>query len=143
MAALAPEKVFSDIIEAILGAVYIDSSGDLDVCEEFLRRFGILGWVEMALKEEVLICHPKEELGYYAKNKRVRYLVWIEELNDDFTDSVGKTVNASEDTLVFGKGRYRCRLFIGEKEICNVQGWNRMEVEIAAVEEAVRILRAE
>jgi len=41
-----------------------------------------------------------------------------------------------------GKGRYRCKLFVGEREICSVQGWNRIEVETAAAKEAIRILKA-
>lgn len=37
-------------------------------------------------------------------------------------------MDAGEENLVFGKGRYWCKLFVGEKEICSVQGWNRIEV---------------
>ena len=54
-AAFAPGKIFSDMIEAVLGAVYIDTSGDLKICEALLRRFGILGWVETALKRKARI----------------------------------------------------------------------------------------
>ena len=32
LAAFAPEKVFSDLIEAVLGAIYIDTNGDLKAC---------------------------------------------------------------------------------------------------------------
>jgi len=35
-------KVFSDILEAIIGAIYIDSSGDLDICWDFLERIGLV-----------------------------------------------------------------------------------------------------
>lgn len=75
LAAFAPEKVFSDVIEAMLGAVYIDTSGDLEICEALVRRFGILGWLEIALKIEANLWHPKEELGFLTKNEKVRYLV--------------------------------------------------------------------
>ena len=143
LAAFAPEKVFSDLIEATLGAVYIDTSGDLKVCEALLRRFGILGWLEMALKTEANIWHPKEELGFLAKNAKVRYLVWIEEMMDKFTLQAGDLVKPREEKISFGKGKYRCKLFVGEREVCSVQGWNRTEVETAAAEEAVRILGAE
>ena len=51
-AVLAPEKVLSDMIEAMLGAVYVDTNDDLKVCETLLRRFGILGWVEITLKSD-------------------------------------------------------------------------------------------
>ena len=144
LATFAPEKVFSDMIEAVLGAVYVDTSGDLKSCEALLARFGILDWVETALRREVRILHPKEELGVVAGNEKVRYQVWIEKAEDCLTVPVEElVVNASEEeSLVFGKGRYRCKVFVGEEEICSVQGWNRIEVETAAATEAVRILEA-
>ena len=58
----APEKVFSDMIEAVLGAVYIDTGGDLKACDALLRGFGIIDWVETALKKEVQIRHPNNAL---------------------------------------------------------------------------------
>ena len=142
-AAFAPEKVLSDMIEAVLGAVYVDTSGDLEICEALLRRFGILGWVEIALKNEGRIWHPKEELRVLARNEKVRYLVWIEKVDDCIAVSFGDPANVGEENLVLGKGRYRCKLFVGEREICSVQGWNGIEVETAAAEEAVRILKAQ
>jgi hypothetical protein len=48
-----------------------------------------------------------------------------------------------EEDMVLGQGKCRCKIFVGEREICEVQGWNRKEVEIAAAEEAVRILSEE
>ena len=41
-AAFAPEKVFSHMIEAVLGEVYIDTGGDLKACNALLRGFGII-----------------------------------------------------------------------------------------------------
>lgn len=122
LAAFASEKIFSDVIEAMLGAVYIDTSGDLEVCEALLRRFGILGWLEMALKLEADIWHSKEGLGFLAKNEKVRYLVGIEEMRDKFTLQAGDLVNAREEKISFGKGKYWCKLFVGEREVCIVQG---------------------
>jgi len=139
-AAFAPEKVFSDMIEAVLGAVYIDTTGDLRACDALLRRFGIMDWVETALKKEVQIQHPKEEVGRLARNEKVRYRVWIE-LDDCTAGLIGELVNAGEEKLDLGNGRYRCKLFVGEREICSVQGWNRIDVETAAADEAMRILK--
>lgn len=126
-----------------MGEVYVDTSGDLKVCEALLRGFEILGRVEMALKIEANTWHPKEELSFLAENEKVRYLVWIEEMSDTFIFQVGELVNAGEDKFPFGKGNYQCKLSVGEREVCSARGWNRIEVEIVAAEEAVRILRAE
>ena len=38
LAAFAPEKVFSDLIEAVSGAIYIDTNGNLKVCMAILRE---------------------------------------------------------------------------------------------------------
>ena len=66
------------MIEAVLGAVYIDTNGDLNICEALLRRFRILGWVETALEREARTWHPKKKLRVLARNEKVRYQVWIE-----------------------------------------------------------------
>lgn len=140
-AAFAPEKVFSDMVEAVLGAVYIDTGGDLNACDALLRRFGIMDWVETALRNEIPILHPKEEVGILAVNEKVRYQVWIEP--DDCTAGSSEALlNADKEKLLdLGSGRYRCKLFVGEREICSVQGWNRVEVETAAADEAIRLLK--
>lgn len=64
------------------GAIYIDTNGDLKAYIAILRRFGVLEWVETALKNNVQIRHPKEEVGRLAGNKKVRYHVWIEDVDD-------------------------------------------------------------
>ena len=159
LAAFAPEKLVSDMVESVLGAVYIDTNGDLAVCELVVREFGILGWVEQALNGGGNLLHPKQEVGLMAGQERVKYAVWIEEekvkkgsdrgseVADDAgpcgkPDEEGEDKRGEED-LVLGKGRYRCRISVGEREVCIAQGWNRVEVETAAAEEAVRILGEE
>ncbi|KAL8801992.1 MAG: hypothetical protein Q9200_006748, partial [Gallowayella weberi] len=43
LARLDAPKFFSDIIESLLGAIYIDSHGSLAACEGFLDRLGVMG----------------------------------------------------------------------------------------------------
>ena len=38
--AMASQKFMSDMIEAVIGALFIDSKGDLSVCEAFIERLG-------------------------------------------------------------------------------------------------------
>ncbi|KAI9715190.1 MAG: hypothetical protein M1828_001016 [Chrysothrix sp. TS-e1954] len=68
-------KVLSDIVEAILGAVYIDSSGDMDACARVLETIGLMGYMRRILSEGVRCVQPKEELGILAGNKSVKYVV--------------------------------------------------------------------
>ena len=127
------------MIEAVLGALYIDTNGDLKACMAMLRRVGVLEWVETALKNNVQIRHPKEEVGRLAGNEKVRYHVWIRDVDDYDARPTEGLVDAGQEKLALGKGRYRCKLSVGGSEICCVQGWNRIDVETAAAEEAIQI----
>ena len=138
LAAFAPEKVFSDLIEAVLGAIYVDTNGDLKACHDMLRKIGIMDWVETALDSEVQIRHPKGEVGRLARNEKVRFQVWVE----NKSDRIGQWMNLEEETLALGEGKYRCKVSVGGEEICVVQGWNKLDVEIAAAEQASLILRS-
>lgn len=125
LAALAPEKVFSDMVEAILGALYIDTSGDFELCRGFLRKLGILRWVEIALKTETVLLHPKQQLNVLIGNKKIRYKVQIQESDEECISSSSRPIRFEEGELTYKRGKYRCKLLIDENEVCNVQGWNR------------------
>jgi dsRNA-specific ribonuclease len=56
---LAPPKLFSDMIESILGAIFIDSGGDLDACKIFLGRIGLLAYLERLFAGQVKLAHPR------------------------------------------------------------------------------------
>ena len=136
--ASAPKKVFNDMIEGVLGAVNVDTGGDLRGCDVLLREFGTIDWVDTAFKEDIQIRRPKEAVVRLAGSERVRYRVWIE--NDDY---IAGSVNVSEDKLILGNGRYRSKLFVDKREICTVQEWNRIDVETAAADEAIRAPKIE
>ena len=105
----------------MLGAVYIDTGWDLRACDALLRRFGIIDWVETALKKEVQIRHPKEEVGGLAMKKKVRYRVWIEH-DDCIAGSSGGLVNAGKEKIDLEKRRYRCKLFLANKRFVVSKG---------------------
>ena len=54
--------------------------------------------------------------------------------------SIFESVNAGKAKLDLRNGRYRCKLFVGERAICSVQEWNRIDVERAAAGEAIRLM---
>lgn len=81
----------------------------------------------------------KEEVGRFARGERVRYRIWIE--NDSIAGSSGVSVNAGEEMLNLGNERYRCKLYVREREICGVLGWDRIDFETAAADEAIQILK--
>jgi dsRNA-specific ribonuclease len=75
LAALAPEKFFSDVVEAILGAIYLDTRGDLNACEVFLEKLGILPTLRGILDRRMETCFPKERVGILADREEVKYVI--------------------------------------------------------------------
>ncbi|KAF1997932.1 hypothetical protein P154DRAFT_470302, partial [Amniculicola lignicola CBS 123094] len=68
-----PPKHLSDLVESVIGAIYIDSGGDFSVCEAFVDRLGISACLERVLRKGVDCFHPKERLGVLAGNEGVEY----------------------------------------------------------------------
>lgn len=159
LAAFSPDKSFSDLIESTLAAVWIDTEGSFEACEAFLRRFGILTWLDAALvqgMDGLNVWHPKEEVGALVsqmgggfaagkdagtEKRGVRYDIsrtetGVKEGND------GAIEDGGDEDLIYGQGRYTCRLVANNEAIATASGWSRVEVETAAAERAVKILRA-
>jgi dsRNA-specific ribonuclease len=121
---LQAPKFYSDIVESLLGAVYIDS-GSLDTCEGIIERMGILPHLRRMIRDGVHNLHPKEELGILADMATVKYVIGLEK----------KIVENVE------KRAYTCEIFVGEKSIVSVNdGTGREEVKTKAAEAAVKIL---
>ncbi|MCJ1246310.1 Dicer-like protein 2 [Trapelia coarctata] len=121
------EKYFSDLIESIIAAIYIDSAGSLPACERFLSALGILPYLDRVLGENLHVMHPKEELGILAGNDKVTY-----ELIEKLDESGAKTMRSG----------YDIRLSVGEKELLVELGARtRIEGETKAAEKAVRLLK--
>lgn len=120
-----PEKLFSDLIESVLGAIYIDSHGSLDACRIFLDRCGILKLMRRFLDEAVDVSFPKEKVGILADKERVYY------------STVGR-MNESGDRV------FDCTVKISDREIVTTRDCNyRDEAEIMAASEAAVILAQE
>ena len=120
---LGPEKFFSDIIESIIGAIYVDTHGSLDACRSFLQTLGVMPYLRKALVESIHLLHPKEELGQLAVSEKVTYETCI-----------GKTAEGQDVAAL--------RVLVGKREICTVEGGkSKIEVETRAAGEAVRILK--
>ncbi|KAF2172879.1 hypothetical protein M409DRAFT_16833 [Zasmidium cellare ATCC 36951] len=124
LVALNPPKYFCDIVEAILGALYIDTRGDLSVCEAFVSKLGILDHMDRILDEHVECFSPKERLGVVADREAVRYVNrWGEDVD--------------------GKRVFGCVVMVGDEEVVGVDGCgHRDEAEVKAAWEACRILEA-
>jgi dsRNA-specific ribonuclease len=131
LARLQAHKFYSDLVESLLGALWIDS-GSFDICREAVERMGILGYLRRILREGVHIWHPKEELGLVADVERIRYVL-----------EVGKRVDKGDGGDNGVGNEYKCTIFVGEREIVSVSGGlSKEEVKTKAAELAVAIMKA-
>ncbi|KAF9769832.1 hypothetical protein IL306_012689 [Fusarium sp. DS 682] len=122
LARLEPKKFYSDMFEALLGAVWVDS-GSIEACTHVLRNFGIMSYLDRILKEDVHVQHPKEELTKFAGNQRVNY---------------------SCNRLDGPEPRYSCTVTTGDRLVGEVEdALNENEAEAKAAENAVRLLTEE
>ncbi len=64
LARLEPPKLFSDMVESIVAAIWIDSHGSWAESTGFLERLGLMSYLRRVLQsEDLALLHPKEELG--------------------------------------------------------------------------------
>ncbi|KAJ6091607.1 hypothetical protein N7467_003576 [Penicillium canescens] len=115
-ARLAADKFFSDIIESVLGAMFVDSGGNLDVCNSFIERLGLLSYVRRVIADGVNVVHPR---------------------------NIAQSMVKGAGTLVFKKKRievkgqpatYRCSAIVNKNEIALVEGYasaEEAEVKVA------------
>lgn len=123
LARLDAPKFFSDIIEALIGAIFIDSDGSMGACEAFLEQLGVMGYLRRVMSGNVGLYHPKEELGQLVDTEQLRY-----ECSADETD----------------RAKLVCVVWVGEREVARVEdGSNRIEAETRAAEEAIKVLKSE
>ena len=121
--AMHAEKMISDMVESILGALYLDTRGDLAACEGFLEKLGVLPMMRRMLESGMNTTHPKERLGILADQDEVSY--------------------ASEQVHDQGQGimLWRCLVKMGAGEVARADGCiSREEAEVRAADEAVGIL---
>ena len=59
---LQAPKFFSDMIESLLGAVYLDCGGDMEVIRSVLERLGILPILRRVVSDDVDVRHQPHSL---------------------------------------------------------------------------------
>ncbi|KAI1817583.1 RNase3 domain-containing protein [Poronia punctata] len=118
LAHIAIPKFFSDMFEALLGAIWVDS-GSLEACTAVVERVGITPYLRRILADDVAILHPKNTLGILAGSTPVRY-----------------------ETEWHGT-EHACSVFVDDKFVVRVTGGvSREEVITKAADEACRVLGA-
>ncbi|CCU83126.1 Dicer 2 [Blumeria hordei DH14] len=119
LSSLKAEKFFSDMIEALLGAVWIDS-GSLTTVREVVKRMGILDLLHRAIAEKMDLEHPKIRLGKLADQEKVHYMF---EIGEDGAEP-------------------KCSIKVGEVLVASIcGGYSRFEMETRAAIHAIEFIK--
>jgi dsRNA-specific ribonuclease len=120
LAQIHANKFYSDLVESLLGAIWVDS-GSFDACKQVLDRMGMFKLMHRLVKDRVHALHPREELCILAGDEKVRYKVQKNEGSGD---------------------EWMCTLYVGQSQIIEVfSGVSNEEVRTRAAEGAVALLR--
>ncbi|KAF4598637.1 Dicer-like protein 2 [Pleurotus pulmonarius] len=72
---LQAPKFLSDMVESLIGAIFLDTSGNLDVVRQVLRRLGHTDILERVVDDGVDVLHPVSRVSLWASKigKKVEY----------------------------------------------------------------------
>ncbi|KIJ13098.1 hypothetical protein PAXINDRAFT_136464 [Paxillus involutus ATCC 200175] len=82
---LQAPKVFSDMIESLIGAVYLDSEGNVDTIRQLLRSLGISTCLERLIRDNVDVLHPVSRLSVWAARQQAK-------IEYDYKDEKGRVI---------------------------------------------------
>ncbi|KZT09260.1 P-loop containing nucleoside triphosphate hydrolase protein [Laetiporus sulphureus 93-53] len=71
LTSLQAPKFFSDMVESLLGAVFIDSMGNLDAVRGVLRTLGFIDLMERIVQDEVDVLHPVSRLAIWVHTQEI------------------------------------------------------------------------
>jgi dsRNA-specific ribonuclease len=119
LAQFGPEKFYSDIIESIIGAIFVDSGGDLEPCRRFIDRIELTRVAKYIIEGDVDVTHPKNALQQLVHSSKVDY-----------------TVEHGEEP-----GQLKCKVLIDGCEITEIQGYLKRDAAITvAAESALNVI---
>lgn len=145
-------KYFSDVLESLIGAVWIDSGCSMEACAGITGRLGILGYLQRLLRGNVEAMHPKNLLGEIVGTKKVKYktewreVVAVEDGDGDVTEhtTAGDEEKSSPETFPSHckSKHWCCKVFVDGEFVVEVEdGVGNEEVQTRAADVAIRILR--
>ncbi|PYH49827.1 putative RNA helicase/RNAse III [Aspergillus saccharolyticus JOP 1030-1] len=112
LSALNADKFFSDLVESILGAIFVDSAGELAVCVDFAERIGLLRFLRRVLNEEIEVVHPKMVAQQLAATAGLG--------NTIFTTT--RLMSEAQEETVKEDATYRCQVEIDGEVIVTAEG---------------------
>ena len=146
LTALQAPKFFSDLVESLLGAVYLDTRGDMEVIRKVLTTFGVLPVLERIVADGVDVLHPVSRLSHWAsKSKPQKMLKYHFEIADKkITCAIGMRDKPPKDNSEKAEAAMEV---VGELETIAVEKaeyrghGSKEEVKFAAAERAIQYLK--
>ena len=68
---LRPDKFYSDLIESVLGAIYVNACGNLLPCFAFMERLGLQTYITRLINETFDALHPRERVQRRAGSRDI------------------------------------------------------------------------
>lgn len=99
LSGLSIDKVFSDIVESILGAIFLDAGHNLTACSAFIRSMGLQDYMVTVMDNGVDVSHPRNRLQQLVGSKTC-------------------SIIASRD---HARGGYKCCVTIGDNMVVEVE----------------------
>ncbi|KAK0222957.1 hypothetical protein EDD85DRAFT_778913 [Armillaria nabsnona] len=131
---LQAPKFFSDMIESLLGAVFLDSEGNLDRTRDVMRTIGVLPLLERIVKDDIDVRHPVSRLSVWAskQGQKVKYTFSEEKENIicvvELHQGEGGGIRVLEEARVTDRNRGKV---------------TKSEVKFAAAEKAIEMLHVD
>ena len=116
LAELQPEGFYSDLVQSVIGAIYVDSGEDWSACQQFIETIGISSYIQRMVRSDYDVAHPRSALQQLAPLAEVRS-------------------QRSSD------GSFRCEVTVDEVEIASAESYkSRDEASIVDSYRAVQML---
>jgi dsRNA-specific ribonuclease len=116
LAELQPEAFYSDLVQSVIGAIYVDSGEDWSACQQFIETIGMSSYIQRMVRSDYDVVHPRSTLQQLAALAEVR-------------------CQRSSD------GSFRCEVTVDGVEIASAESYkSRGEASILASHRAVQML---
>ncbi|KAJ6619807.1 hypothetical protein B0H10DRAFT_2025133 [Mycena sp. CBHHK59/15] len=119
-------KFLSDMIESLLGAVFLDSRGSLDTVRNVLHALGLFQILERIVWDDIDVLHPVSRLHMWASKKAHKLDFSFEQTKGDISCAVALDGEVVEESRV--ADQYKGRL-------------TKDEVRLASAEKAIKLFR--
>jgi dsRNA-specific ribonuclease len=152
LATLHPEKFLSDMIESLLGAIFIDSAGDMAACSGFLEKLGLLRYARYVLEQGADVVHPLQRAQIFARSdvkfKTLRLVraageMEAEKEGEEWEESGSGSGSGSEEVAGGEGATYTCTATLPSHDVEDivVSGClSSEEAEVRAAEAVIAVL---